>query len=149
MHPTFPILILLASASTSSALIATPIGEPGMGQTSLTGRIVVRIESRTRAVPVPVRWVEKSGPKCVAADQLAGAIVNGTDSVDLALKGGTRVRAQFDDDCNALGYYGGFYLKPAGDGQICAGRDTIRTRSGDSCPISKFKRLVAKGGKAR
>lgn len=102
-----------------------------------------------RAIPAPVRWVEKSGPKCVTASQLAGAIVNGTDSVDLVLKGGDRVRALLDDDCTALGYYGGFYLKTASDGQVCARRDTIRTRSGDSCAIGKFKRLIAKVEKSR
>ncbi len=100
-----------------------------------------------RAAPPPIRWVEKGGPKCIAANQLAGAIVSGSDSVDLVLKGGARLRAQLDDDCAALGYYGGFYLKTAADGQVCARRDTIRTRTGESCSIGKFKRLVAKPGK--
>ncbi|QDZ06338.1 hypothetical protein FPZ24_01675 [Sphingomonas panacisoli] len=145
MHPSAPLLMLLATAA--SAPLAPAFGEPG--QTSLTGRIVVRVETTMRAVPVAVRWVEKSGPKCVPIGQLAGAIVNGTDSVDLVLKGGARFRAQFDDDCAALGYYGGFYLKSASDGQVCAGRDTIRTRSGDSCSIGKFKRLIPKVEKPR
>ena len=87
------------------------------------------------------------GRKLRNPHQLAGAIVNGTDSVDLVFKGGARMRAQLDDDCTALGYYGGIYLKTAADGQVCARRDTIRTRSGDSCSIGKFKRLVAKPGK--
>lgn len=139
-------------ATAASAPLSAAFGEPE-GQTSITGRIVIRVESTTNAAairtPPPVRWIEKSGPKCVVANQLAGAIVNGTDSVDLVLKGGDRVRAQLDDDCAALGYYGGFYLKTAADGQVCANRDTIRTRSGDACSIGKFKRLVAKPGKQR
>jgi hypothetical protein len=145
MHAALPLLIL----ATPSALVALPFGEPAMGQVSITGRVVVRVESTPRAVPVAVRWVEKSGPKCIVANQLAGAIVNGTDSVDLVLKGGSRVRAELDDDCTSLGYYGGFYLKTASDGQVCARRDTIRTRSGDACSIGKFKRLVAKPAKIR
>ena len=146
MHLSVPILMMLATAA--SAPVSPAFGEPA-GQMSITGRVVIRVESTVRAVPVPVRWVEKSGPKCVVANQLAGAIVNGTDSVDLVLKGGSRVRALLDDDCAALGYYGGFYLKTASDGQVCANRDTIRTRSGDSCSIGKFKRLVAKVEKPR
>ena len=77
------------------------------------------------------------------ADQLGGAIV-ATDYVDLVLRGGDRVRAEVDGDCSGLGYYGGFYVKPSADGQVCAGRDSIRTRSGDQCTIRKFKKLVAK-----
>lgn len=146
MQPFLPISLMLATAA--SAPLSPAWGEP-QGQMSMTGRIVVRVEARARAVPVVTRWIEKSGPKCVAANQLAGAIINGTDSVDLVLKGGSRVRALLDDDCNALGYYGGFYLKAAADGQVCADRDTIRTRSGDSCSIGKFKRLVAKVEKPR
>jgi len=59
-------------------------------------------------------------------------------------RGGDRVRATFDRDCPGLDFYSGFYLKPSADGQICADRDMIRTRSGDSCEISGFRRLVAK-----
>lgn len=146
MHPSVPLLMVLATAA--SAPIAPAFGEPS-GQSLVPGRIVIRVEARVRAAPPAMRWVEKSGPKCVVAAELAGAIVNGTDSVDLVLKGGSRVRALFDDDCTALGYYGGFYLKTAADGQVCADRDSIRTRSGDSCSIGKFKRLVAKVEKPR
>ena len=94
-------------------------------------------------VPPPQRWVEKRGPKCIAAGDLGGAIV-GSRTVDLVLRGGERVRATLDGDCPALDFYSGFYLKPSADGQICAGRDTIRSRSGDSCEISGFRRLVMK-----
>jgi hypothetical protein len=151
MRPSIPLLMMFATAA--SAPLSPAFGEP-QGQMSITGRVVIRVESAPvpaaamRAAP-PVRWIEKNGPKCVVANQLAGAIVNGTDSVDLVLKGGNRVRALLDDDCTALGYYGGFYLKTAADGQVCANRDTIRTRSGDSCSIGKFKRLVAKVEKPR
>lgn len=152
-HLSIPLAILLASATVASAPTSAAPADPDMGQVSITGRVVVRVEP-VRPVAMPrvapaVRWVEKDGPKCVALNQLAGAIVNGTDSVDLVLKGGMRMRALLDDDCTALGYYGGFYLKTAADGQVCARRDTIRTRSGDSCSIGKFKRLVAKPNKRR
>ena len=151
MHPSAPLLLMFATAA--SAPLSPAFGEPE-GQASITGRVVIRVESSPAPTAMlramaPVRWVEKSGPKCVVANELAGAIINGTDSVDLVLKGGSRVRALLDDSCTALGYYGGFYLKTAPDGQVCAKRDTIRTRSGDSCSIGKFKRLVAKMEKQR
>jgi hypothetical protein len=153
-HLSIPLAILLASATAASAPTSAAPMVPDMGQVSITGRVVVRVEparpvAMPRITPPAVRWVEKDWPKCVALNQLAGAIVNGTDSVDLVLKGGTRMRALLDDDCTALGYYGGFYLKTAADGQVCARRDTIRTRSGDNCSIGKFKRLIAKPARQR
>ena len=157
LHPSALALMLLASATAASAPVpAGPVDGVEVAQVTVTGRIIIRVPaSRTDAAaaefarpdPLP-RWVEKKGPKCIVANQLAGAIVTDTDSVDLVLKGGARVRAHLDDDCAALGYYGGFYLKPSADGQVCAKRDAIRTRSGDSCPIGRFKRLVAKPGKS-
>ena len=146
--PSATLAMLLASATAASTPVeTTPIDGVRLAQVSITGRIIVRVASGpmpAAAPPAPVRWIERKGPACIAAGRLAGAIVNGADNVDLVMKGGGRVRALLDDDCAALGYYGGFYLKTAADGQVCARRDTIRTRSGDSCSIGKFKRLVAK-----
>ena len=94
-------------------------------------------------IPVPSHWKEKKGPKCVMATELAGALISRPGSVDLIMRGGDRVRAVLDGDCGPLDYYRGYYLRPASDGMICGGRDVIRVRSGGSCMISKFRRLVA------
>ncbi len=142
-------------ASVAAAGTPAPAGQVTgieLAQVTISGRIIIRVPSKLRdnatpmqqlTPPRPIEWAEKKGPKCIAADQLGGAIVAG-DYVDLVLRGGDRVRAQLDGDCSGLGYYGGFYVKPSPDGQICAGRDSIRTRSGDRCTIKKFKKLVAK-----
>jgi hypothetical protein len=142
-------------ASVAAAGTPAPAGQVTgieVAQVTIRGRIIIRVPSKLQdsvtpmrqfTPPRPIEWAEKKGPKCIAADQLGGAIVAG-DYVDLVLRGGDRVRAQLDGDCSGLGYYGGFYVKPSPDGQICAGRDSIRTRSGDRCTIKKFKKLVAK-----
>ena len=142
-------------ASVAAAGTPAPAGQVTgieVAQVTIRGRLIIRVPSKLQdnatpmrqfTPPQPIEWAEKKGPKCVAADQLGGAIVAG-DYVDLVLRGGDRVRAQLDGDCSGLGYYGGFYLKPSADGQLCAGRDSIRTRSGDRCTIKKFKKLVAK-----
>lgn len=91
----------------------------------------------------PITWVEKKGPKCIALDSLAGALITQPRSVDLVLSGGARVRAQVDKRCPALDFYSGFYLKPTADGKICAGRDPVRTRAGRACEIDRFRTLVA------
>ena len=152
-NPSLAALMLFASAAAAGApMPAGRLTGTEFAQVTIHERIIIRVPSRLRGTvtpmpqvntPRPVEWAEKKGPKCIAADQLGGAIVAG-DSVDLVLRGGERVRALLDGDCSGLGYYGGFYLKPSADGQVCADRDSIRTRSGDHCRIKKFKRLVAK-----
>jgi hypothetical protein len=62
-------------------------------------------------------------------------------SVDVLLPHQHRVRAHFAEDCPALDFYSGFYLKPQ-DAQLCAGRDIIYSRMGGSCRIEGFHLLV-------
>ncbi len=149
-HPFVVSLMLLASASAASAPI--PAGRANrieIAQVTIRGQIIVRVPSALQAGPVrspnnvQPRWVEKSGPKCIEADKMGGAIVDG-NQIDLVMRGGDRIRAKLDGDCAGLGFYGGFYLKPSADGKVCAGRDTIRTRVGGICTIRRFHRLVAK-----
>lgn len=144
-------LLLLASVTAVGGPVPVPqTGNTDLAQVTLRERIIIRIPSAPSPVAAPlpaapVRWKEKKGPKCIAANQLGGAIVGATDSIDLVVKGGARIRAQIDGDCPGLGYYGGFYLRPSSDGQVCAGRDSIRTRSGNTCRIKRFRTLLPKG----
>jgi hypothetical protein len=146
-HSPAALFALLASA----AAVAAPAPSPD-GQMAFRGQIVIRVPGvpSAAAAPLvgnnagrPVRLIERKGPKCIAVSQLGGAAVNGRD-LDIVLKGGAQVRAKLDGDCAAFSNYGNFYLKPSADGQICAGRDSIRTRSGDSCGIKRFHKLVVK-----
>lgn len=123
--------------------------EVEFAQLTIRQRIIVRVPAmtvRTPPVPMPapIVWKEVKGPKCVIVNQLAGAAITRSDSVDLFLRGGRRLRAQLDDNCPALDYYGGFYLAPTKDGQVCGGRDTIHARSGGKCLIDRFRELIPK-----
>ena len=146
----FPLLSLLA------LMVAAPIAAEQQSldgnrwaQLTIHERIIIRVP-RLRAPPplpipmpaTPIRWVEKHGDKCVPMAGLAGALVPGPGAVDFVLAGGSRVRARLGEDCHALDFYAGFYVKPDPDGMMCAGRDAVRARSGAICPIRAFKRLV-------
>lgn len=109
--------------------------------------VIFRIPIRPR-VSRPIEWVEKKGPKCVPARMLAGATLSGPSSIDFLLRNRQRVRAKLDSDCPALDFYGSFYLQPD-DEQVCARRETIRSRSGGSCRIEKFRVLVPQYKKDR
>jgi hypothetical protein len=86
---------------------------------------------------------EKKASDCVKLEKIEGFTVNTTDSVDLVLSDGSLLRAKLGSECPALGFYSGFYVKPAEDKKLCAGRDSLRSRSGRSCEIQAFRKLVA------
>ena len=98
---------------------------------------------RASAAPLPpIRWVEKKTDKCIPVISLAAAAVAGSDSIDLLLNGGKRLRARFGSDCPALDFYSGFYVRMPADGKVCASRDSFRARSGGECRIKSFRALV-------
>jgi hypothetical protein len=107
-------------------------------------RMIIRVPVAPRPRSRPhFRWEEEKGPKCIPAGALAGAFLSGPDSVDFILRGRQFVRAELDNDCEALDFYGGFYVQPE-DRRICAKRDTIRNRVGGSCRIRRFRTLIPK-----
>lgn len=92
--------------------------------------------------PVPVPLVEKKADDCVKLDRIAGYSVNRPNSIDLLLSDGKLLRVNLGDNCPALGFYSGFYMKPTKDRKLCAGRDALRSRSGRSCSVQNFRSLV-------
>ena len=141
-------LSLLLALAPAAAVDESRAGNVEVAQLTVHQRIIVRIPRLFGRVPIspvdPVRWTEKKGPQCVAMSALDGAVVTGSQSIDLMLEGGDRLRAKLHDDCPPLDFYSGFYLKPTPDGMVCADRDAIRSRSGAACAIESFKRLVPK-----
>jgi len=102
-----------------------------------------RVPVRPRGAFSRFDWIESKGPKCVPTNAIRGALLAGTDHVDFLLPERQRVRATFDEDCPALDFYGGFYLKTE-DQRLCARRDSIHSRMGGSCRIERFRRLSRK-----
>ena len=149
-----PTQFLLAALLLLLAAPAPVTGAPGGGGQAFAGQMIFHqhVVIRIPRMPQPDRpppplmpppsWDEKGGPKCVASEDLVAATIPAADSVDLLLRDGDRMRAKLDKKCRALDFYTGFYVEGGRDGQVCARRDTIRTRSGDNCGIDKFKRLV-------
>lgn len=154
----------LAAASTLLLLLAAPtaVATQPAGSTDGTGgpdaqvrirqHIVIQIPRVTVARTAvgappappapPIEWVERKAADCVSMSKLAGAAITRADSVDLILKEGKRIRAKLDDECPALDFYSGFYVRPTEDGMICAGRDSFRSRSGAECEVEAFRTLV-------
>lgn len=86
--------------------------------------------------------IERKASDCVKLEKIAGFTVNTTDSVDLVLNDGSLLRAKLGSECPALDFYKGAYIKPDQDKKLCAGRDSLRSRSGRACAVQAFRTLV-------
>lgn len=154
------LLATLAAPSAASAIDGErrgpiPPGRRAVTEVMVQSRIIIRIPRvpvgrvpmpasavAPSVPPPPIRWIEKKADKCVPLQTLAGAAITGSDSVDLILAGGKRMRARFDDDCPALDFYSGLYVRTNSDGKLCAARDSIRSRAGGECRIESLAALV-------
>ena len=144
--------VLAALLSGGAVQPASPAGGPSQLQVTVTQSVIIRVPARRtkrdamrHRAPLPPRmpmFRERRGPHCIDANAIAGAAVTAPDGVDFILKGGKRVRARLADECPALDYYSGFYVKPPSDAKICADRDSIHTRSGGDCQIDRFRTLI-------
>lgn len=119
--------------------------------TGFSGSIRIQI-IRTPLPPPPVLsysrpapsdgWVEHKAARCVPVQRIAAVTVMASDSVDLLMSDGKRLRAKLGSDCPALDFYSGIYVNPDQDGQLCARRDWIRSRSGGQCQVMAFRALL-------
>jgi hypothetical protein len=105
--------------------------------------VILRVPVQPHPLFPDIEWIEKKGPKCIPAAAIQHALLSGSEQVDFILANHARIRAQFDENCPALDFYGGFYLQPR-DALLCAGRDAVHSRMGGSCAIERFKQLIPK-----
>ena len=139
------------TVSTLLALVPALIGLAALqsGDHLVVRRIVIhdemitRVPVRPRLAPPDVEWEERKGPKCVSLGEVRAATLSGSDAVDFVLNDRRRVRAQLSKGCDALDFYGGFYLKTR-DERMCADRDFIHSRMGGRCEIDRFRTLEPK-----
>ncbi len=115
--------------------------QPVVTRLIVQDEVILRVPVQPRRYFPQVEWIEHKGPKCIPAGMIRRAMLSGPDEVDFLLADRTRVRAEFDEDCPALDFYGGFYLQYGRDQQICAKRDAIHSRMGGSCEIKRFRLL--------
>lgn len=127
------------------ALFAAPAGpaSPTVTRMVIEQTVIWRVPLQPRPMMAQIEWIERGGPspRCIPVARIRRALLSGPEHVDFVFARGGRIRAEFDEDCPALDYYGNFYLQPR-DGRLCAGRDAVRSRIGESCTIGSFRQLV-------
>jgi hypothetical protein len=135
---------LILALMAASGSIAPSLEGTEFAQMTIQQRVVVRVPlvPVQTAPPIPMRWAEKKGPKCVSVNMLAGFVVRGPQIVDLFLRNGARVRTRLEKQCAGVDLGYGFYVKPNNDGQICKDRDKLHARTGGQCEVERFTTLT-------
>jgi hypothetical protein len=137
---------MLAAATPEAAPLLRAPSKPAvmLAQLRIQRTTIIRVPPAAPSVIIsePVRWKEKGGPDCIKWSAIAGAMISSPTSLDVIIRGGKRYRVKLNKSCQAAEFYADFYVKATPDGQICQSRDSIYSRAGGECGISKFKRLT-------
>lgn len=123
-------------------------------QVHIEQRMTIRITPRA-AMPVPgesfaqvspqsigPRFSERKMGKCLPIGGIAGVEPNGPNNLILFMRDRRIINAGLERSCLARSFYSGFYLSRSPDGMLCVDRDTLLSRSGTACKLSRLRELV-------
>lgn len=86
---------------------------------------------------------ERKMGKCLPISGIAGVQPNGSNHLLLFMRDQRIVSAELERACRARDFYLGFYLSRSTDGQLCVDRDTLLSRSGMNCKLTRIRQLIA------
>jgi hypothetical protein len=123
-------------------------------QVRIEQRMTIRITPRS-AAPMPPdmfvgmpggdgvpQFVERKIGKCLAASSIASVRPDRANRLLLFMRDRRIVSAELDRSCRARDFYSGFLLERSEDGRICVDRDTLLSRSGMNCKLTRLRELV-------
>lgn len=126
-------------------------------QVRIEQRMTIRISPRASRPVTPDMFValpdeddwsnftERKIGKCLPIGAIAGVQPSRDSRLLLFLRDRRIVAAELERACRARDFYSGFYLARTSDGQICVDRDTLLSRSGMNCKLTRIRQLVEDG----
>jgi len=134
-------------------LVAEALRDLEANQVRIEQRMTIRVSPRSQTVrpnmlmnfPGRVaapRLVERKMGKCLKVENIAGVQPNGGNRLLLFLRDQRLVGAELERSCRARDFYSGFYLTRNDDGKLCIDRDTLLSRSGANCKLSRIRQLI-------
>jgi hypothetical protein len=80
--------------------------------------------------------------RCVSVSNISGVQPDNGGRLILFLRDRRMVSAVLERACRARDFYSGFYIERTTDGQLCVDRDTLLSRSGANCKLTRIRQLV-------
>jgi hypothetical protein len=88
------------------------------------------------------RLVERKIGKCIPVSGIAAVKPDMGNRLILFMRDRRMISAQLERACRGRDFYSGFYVDRTPDGQLCVDRDTLLSRSGANCKVSRIRQLV-------
>lgn len=144
-----------ASESGDAGDLAEALGDgERWNQVRIEQRLIIRITPRNSgrdpalAQPpplpqgVPLHLRERKIASCLPVAAIASVRPLAESRIMLLMRDNRLVGADLSRTCMARDFYMGFYMAPTGDGQLCVDRDTIHSRAGTTCTITRVRELL-------
>lgn len=134
-------------------LVAESFHVPVQQQVRIEQRITIRVAPhrpqmrRNLMLDLPDRAVgrkfnERKMGDCLTVTNIAGVQVGEGNGLVLHLRDHRMVSARLERSCRARDFYSGFYLQNSTDGRLCVDRDTLQSRSGANCKLTRMRQLI-------
>lgn len=88
------------------------------------------------------RVEERRIGKCLPVSGISGVQASGGKTILLYMQDRRVISASLERACRARDFYSGFYLSRSEDGRLCVDRDTLQSRSGANCKLTRIRQLV-------
>ena len=126
-------------------------------QVRIEQHMTIRIAPRPGPVPVPApqnflmdvprnrmiaRTAERDIGRCLPVSGIAGVQADAGGRLILFMRDRRMVSAVLERACRARDFYSGFYVQRTIDGQMCVDRDSLLSRSGANCKLSRIRQLI-------
>ena len=140
-EPAWPFRFLMRSFSADA-----------VNQVRIEQRMTIRISPRASLQPdllaelpqneVGPRFIDKKMGKCLPTSRIAGVQTSSDNRLILYLRDQRIVSAELERACRARDFYSGFYLSRSADGMVCVDRDSLQSRNGANCKLTRLRELV-------
>lgn len=122
-------------------------------QVRIEQRMTIRITPRA-SLPMPDMFVglpgndgdrtftERKIGNCLPIGGIVSVRPDRDNRLLLFMRDRRLVSAELDRSCRARDFYLGFLLERSDDGRLCVDRDTLLSRSGMSCKLTRIRQLV-------
>jgi len=134
--------------------VSQSVEEPAR-QVRIEQQTTIRVAPRPSRRPLPPsmfvelpqramepQYIERKIGKCLPISGIAGVQAEGRDRLLLFMRDRRIVSAALERACRSRDFYSGFYVAPSADGQICVDRDTLLSRSGANCKLTRIRQLI-------